>query len=108
MIIKITLGSGPVYQLGEILVGDWIRLEGGVKIVLVTSIFDLVIWGVLATHNPVSHIVTIVLTATFWLKYEQISDLVFASRFKTYLPAHLHVRVVCCCVGSRLLIHRSN
>ena len=50
--INITFGLSPVCQLGEILVGDWIRLEGGVKIVIVTSIFDLVSWGVL---QPIIH-----------------------------------------------------
>ncbi len=35
-----------------------------VKIVRVTSIFDLVIWGVLATHNPLGHFVMVGLTVT--------------------------------------------
>ena len=55
MIIKITLGSSPVYQLGEILVGDWIRLEGGVKIVLVTSYILTWVFGVF--WQPIIHLV---------------------------------------------------
>ena len=77
-----------MYQLGGHLVGDWIRLEGGVKILPVTSIFDLDIWGVLATRNPFSHLVMVVLTATFWLKlYEQT---VFGLLFTHRKNMHVH------------------
>ena len=41
LVLKTPLGLVHVYQLGGLLVGDWIRFEGGVKIVLVIFIIYL-------------------------------------------------------------------
>ena len=47
-----------------------------VKIVLVVAYLTWDIWGVLATHNPSSHLFMVGPTVPFWLKYEQIDELV--------------------------------
>ncbi len=75
-VLFVTSGSSSVYLLGGLLAEDWIRLEGGVKIVLVIAYLTWDIWGVLATHNPSSHLFMVGPTVPFWLKYEQIDELV--------------------------------
>ena len=64
----------------------------------ITSIFDLVIWGVLATHNPLGHCLLLVLLLPFWLKlYEQIVELLFAYARHGNKHVCMHTVVVLVC-----------
>ena len=67
-----------------------------VKIVLVMAYLTWDIWGVLATHNPSSHLFMVCLTATCWLKLEeQIVDTVVCSWITKHACTVVAVCVLC-------------